>query len=880
MPSLTHLTLKRCDLSAEGARDLRSLLASPGCRVTHLALLHCDASAAASAASAVAASLAAGLAVNTSLTSLRYSATNSGAASGKAVALAFAGALREGRNLTLSHLNLSFNKLCPSGGEALAAALVANARAAASAAAAAAAAATDGSSSSSDEAPNSSSSSRHPATVLQRTGLQRLVVQRKEVGGGGLRALIATLRSITGYEGGLTLRALRPQPPPPPGSSGGGTRGSTGSSGAGSGGAGTSGVAAGCWAADARLLQLVELPVVFVCHEEHEALVSEAWLQPLLAAQQQQQQQQHCTQEQELGWAERRPLAAPKPSAPAPAAAAAAAAAGAAAAAVPACRPSSSGGSSSRSGGSSSSSSGGGEGSVWAAAEHTVIEIHEVPGEQQQQQQVPPPPREHKAAPPGAAAALASRGSPAHSAASRRSGGGSSGRAGSPPGQLGGCPSGGPTPACSMSHAGALHQHRDASSGSSTGGSGSSSSSSSSSGSSSSSSSSSSSARGGSSAVAAPQLVLLAQSDPGESVAALLKHVTGVTCVDLTGLALSSKVGVGGCRRALVVALRGAGGRGALVRAVVCFAPRGTSWQRGVQTATRMHPVLTGRLRSLSTVLCCWHCSHTHAQGVKAIAAALPAAASLETLLLPRTGLLDECAAALAAALRQPPNPLRGSSSGGVVPLAPCAHGAGAALRALDLGGNTLCDAAACALADAVRAGALPALRRLRVAANRYPFERATVLRLRQLEAAQPGLRVDLGSASSHVRAAPPASAAAGGAAAVTGSSSGGSSGSGGGCAGDAGGSDADSLAGGDVCGVCLDARNALQISRCGHQLCVECYRQLVRAAAAAAAGSSGSSGSRQQRQAQAAQACAACPFCRSAMEGFAYLCLQEEQGW
>jgi hypothetical protein len=60
--------------------------------------------------------------------------------------------------------------------------------------------------------------------------------------------------------------------------------------------------------------------------------------------------------------------------------------------------------------------------------------------------------------------------------------------------------------------------------------------------------SSSSSGGGGSATRRCPQIVFLSQNDPGDNVAAVLRAVGGVACVDLSGLRMSTKVGaeVGG----------------------------------------------------------------------------------------------------------------------------------------------------------------------------------------------------------------------------------------------------------------------------------------------------------------------------------------------
>ncbi|WIA18527.1 hypothetical protein OEZ85_009977 [Tetradesmus obliquus] len=176
---LQTLTLSRCEVSGYGASLLKELLASRSCPLVSLSIVKCQMS------STSVRAIAAGVAVNSSLRSVKFS----GNLGGKPAALAFATALQANPG-SLQHLNLSFNKLCPSGGDALANAIAsAHARAAAAA----------GSSSSS----SSSSGS----------GLQRLIVQRKEVGGAGLRALVQGLRRCTGYSGKLSLRVLQ-QPNP------------------------------------------------------------------------------------------------------------------------------------------------------------------------------------------------------------------------------------------------------------------------------------------------------------------------------------------------------------------------------------------------------------------------------------------------------------------------------------------------------------------------------------------------------------------------------------------------------------------------------------------------------------------------------------------
>jgi hypothetical protein len=87
---------------------------------------------------------------------------------------------------------------------------------------------------------------------------------------------------------------------------------------------------------------------------------------------------------------------------------------------------------------------------------------------------------------------------------------------------------------------------------------------------------------------------------------------------------------------------------------------------------------------------------------------------------------------------------------------------------------------------------------------------------------------------------------------------------------------DASSISSEDLCGVCLDAPNALHVTSCKHQLCISCYKQLVKAAAAAAAAHS-----RRQPHAAGDVGCAACPFCRKPMAGFRYSAwVEDEEGF
>lgn len=232
----------------------------------------------------------------------------------------------------------------------------------------------------------------------------------------------------------------------------------------------------------------------------------------------------------------------------------------------------------------------------------------------------------------------------------------------------------------------------------------------------------------------------------------------------------------------------------------------------------------------------------------------------------------------------------------------------------LDLSQNVICDTGAADIAAAVEAGVLPQLRQLAVVDNRYPFDWSTVLQLQGLQVQQPGLRVDLGAPSSWCvtpaaakarlgkqqhqkqQAAVVAAAAAANplpagwtpadscgssiaetppppaAAAVAGSE---------GSADCTGGlvrscsslsaASASSVGSDDLCGVCFDAPNALYVDSCKHQLCIDCYKQLVKAAAVAAAASSSRRHQQQGAGEAAAAGCAACPFCRAPITGFRY---------
>jgi Leucine Rich repeat len=175
-------------------------------------------------------------------------------------------------------------------------------------------------------------------------------------------------------------------------------------------------------------------------------------------------------------------------------------------------------------------------------------------------------------------------------------------------------------------------------------------------------------------------------------------------------------------------------------------------------------------------------------------------------------------------------------------------------LQSLDLSHNTLCDAGALALADALAAGAAPALVRLLLSDNRLPWDADTVAALQQVASARPALALELGQS---VEWAGP------------GSSSGGSSSSSG-VSSCAPASSASSSCD-ETCGVCLDAPNALSIRGCGHHLCAGCYKQLVRAAAESAA-AAGDVRSISEVSGPANAAAATCPFCRAPIRGFRYI--------
>jgi hypothetical protein len=175
-------------------------------------------------------------------------------------------------------------------------------------------------------------------------------------------------------------------------------------------------------------------------------------------------------------------------------------------------------------------------------------------------------------------------------------------------------------------------------------------------------------------------------------------------------------------------------------------------------------------------------------------------------------------------------------------------------LQVLDLSRNTICDAGATALAAAVSSGACPQLKQLSLVDNRYPFDWSTIMQLQRLEMIQPGLRVELGAPSTWCLNPGVLTGKPCGVLAVASSSS----------------SSTASDSSEDLCGVCLDAPNSLHIRSCSHKLCVDCYKQLVRASAG------GGSSSRQLQQLGRA-GCPACPFCRTPMTGFMYSAWVEE---
>jgi hypothetical protein len=181
------------------------------------------------------------------------------------------------------------------------------------------------------------------------------------------------------------------------------------------------------------------------------------------------------------------------------------------------------------------------------------------------------------------------------------------------------------------------------------------------------------------------------------------------------------------------------------------------------------------------------------------------------------------------------------------------------ALRVLDVSRNTICDAGATALAAAVSSGACPHLKLLSLVDNRYPFDWSTIMQLQRLEMIQPGLRVELGAPSTWCLNPGVLAGKESGLQAAAASSSSSSS-------------SASSECSEDLCGVCFDALNSLQIRSCSHRLCIDCYKRLVRAAAG-----SGASSSRQLQQSGRA-GCPACPFCRTPMTGFMYSAWVQEE--
>jgi hypothetical protein len=175
-------------------------------------------------------------------------------------------------------------------------------------------------------------------------------------------------------------------------------------------------------------------------------------------------------------------------------------------------------------------------------------------------------------------------------------------------------------------------------------------------------------------------------------------------------------------------------------------------------------------------------------------------------------------------------------------------------LQVLDLSRNTICDAGATALAAAVSSGACPHLKLLSLVDNRYPFDWSAIMQLQRLEMIQPGLRVELGAPSTWCLNPGVLAGKDSGLTAAAASSS-----------------TASSECSEDMCGVCFDAPNSLHIRSCSHRLCIDCYKQLVRAAA-------GSGGSSRQLQQLGRAGCPACPFCRTPMTGFMYSAWVEEQ--
>lgn len=308
-------------------------------------------------------------------------------------------------------------------------------------------------------------------------------------------------------------------------------------------------------------------------------------------------------------------------------------------------------------------------------------------------------------------------------------------------------------------------------------------------------------------------------------------------------------------------------------------------------------------------------------QGGRTVAGALPLAGSLRSVDLSGTGLGDDAALALAAAL-------------------PSCR----ALEAVFIGGNCIADGGVLALLAALEAGACPTLRLLSLKDNRrvwltccvlplrrscimhltrvrefradqlwlcwssqltrlapplprparFPLEWDTLLRMRDVAAARPGLRIELLGPSAIVRsprsgavsprsvAGSPRSAAGSPLAAritcrgtgagalaplrcsavtlgkLLSSSAGASTPS---SARKSGPRHARtmsdwSVASDDLCGVCLDRPNSLHVRGCEHALCVPCYRRVLCASSAGGG---------------AASVVPSCPFCRGRIEGFTY---------
>ncbi|KAF6262310.1 hypothetical protein COO60DRAFT_1699325 [Scenedesmus sp. NREL 46B-D3] len=685
---------------------------APDCPLASLGIVKCQMS------STSVRAIAAGLAANSSLKSVKFS----GNLGGKPAALAFAAALQANPG-TLQHLNLSFNKLCPSGGDALA-----NAIASAQPRAAAA---------------GGSSSGR---------GLQRLVVQRKEVGGAGLRALVQGLRRCTGYTGKLSLRVLQ-QPNPGVGQ----------------------GEGSGPGALEPCVVQLVELPVVFVVHEDQEVLMSESWVAPLLARLQGQQQEGSSEGVQEGG---------------------------------------------------SCSEHGSGTAAAAAAADHTVITMLDNPARQQQQQQ-----RQQMLwltwSGKALVAAAATDGTSTASllllllsaAADAADATGSDAAASS-------------SSSSSSNHKAVLVSSFASSSSSSkpaVGGS--------CSGSSSGSRLKQQQQQQQQQGQGLPNADILEPERPCDSVAAALRNVEGLAVADLAGLPLGNK-GVKAVASALQDAsslqqllLQDTGvleeGAVALAAALIKRAnatarPAGAAAAAAAAAVGAAGHVASGSTPAASTT------EHGRSRHHRRQLGSSSSHQQQQQQPIDRRGSRQTAGAAVAAAAAAAVDRILQQQQPA------CLN----ALQVLDLSSNTICDAGATALAAAVSSGACPQLRHLSLNDNRYPFDWSTIMQLQRLEMIQSGLRVELGAPS------------------TCGSSS----------------SSASSECSDDLCGVCLDAPNSLHIRSCSHQLCIDCYKQLVRTAAGGGAGSS----SRQLQQLGRA-GCPACPFCRTPMTGFMYSAWAEE---